>query len=220
MSTKRFVCIGLLLLSSASSVWAQVTQYGTMPSLNLNKKLARDWSLNLKWESRQIQGAETRDWRYQLSDLAFAVGKKTSIEASAALGLLLRIEGDERIYRSFQQWTKVKRYPRFKLSHRLMTDQTFRTDIEYRLRYRASAEIPLQGQSLDAQEYFLKLSNEYVNAWEARNYDLEIRMLGFLGYAFNSKSKLELGLDYRREGFLNQSDRQRIWTGVNWYLSF
>ncbi|MFY0108269.1 hypothetical protein ABTP98_19555, partial [Acinetobacter baumannii] len=49
-------------------------QIGTLPAINVNKVLEKDWSLNFKWESRQakvqedLSNGEDGNFKYVLSD--------------------------------------------------------------------------------------------------------------------------------------------------------
>jgi hypothetical protein len=198
-----------------------------LPSLNLNKKLPKDWSVNFKAESghRLSNGNFNSkidfDYDYLLTDLSLIFAKKIGINASVAGGYLIRINNENISNRAIQQISFIKRYPAFRLSHRISADQTFRAEsnTEFRFRYRLSSEIPLEGQTLDPKEFFIKTNNEYLNSFHGETYDLEVRIAGFLGYAFSPKSKFEFGLDYRIDSFIENNTRNRIWLGLNFYQS-
>ncbi len=196
-------------------------QMGLLPSVNLNKKLPKDWSMNFKAESRQSLYSESFDYEYLLTDVALLAAKKIGVNTSAAGGYLIRMDAEGVRHRAIQQISFVKRYAGFRLSHRVSADQTFGKDDapEYRLRYRLSPEIPLQGLSLDPKEFFLKLSNEYLGSMQHDDLDLEIRLAAFIGYALSPKQKLELGLDYRLDSFIHGQARNRYWIGLNFYQS-
>lgn len=201
-------------------------QFGILPSININKKLPNDWKLNLKTESRQELKSGLFDvpssfqYNYTLTDLSTILAKKVSINKSLALGYLMRVREGELISRLIQQFIITKNYANFRLAHRFSADQTFQGNepTEFRLRYRLSTSIPTNGQSIDPKEFYLKINNEYLNAWESAAYDLEIRIIPYLGYTFSDANKLELGLDYRLNSFLSDSSRHRFWIGVNWYV--
>ncbi|NND34015.1 MAG: DUF2490 domain-containing protein [Saprospiraceae bacterium] len=148
--------------------------------------------------------------------------KKDSYKSNLGDGFLIRLREGKLINRIVQQFIITKKYPGLLLSHRFAFDQTFSRDTstEFRLRYRLSSEIPLNGQSVDAREFYIKLSNEYLNSFQRDNYDLEIRLSPFLGYELKDSQKLELGLDFRINSFLNGSPASRFWIGFNWYQSF
>ena len=219
----RPLLIALLALGPGMALGQQV-ESGLLPSLNINKKLPSDWSLNLRLESRQqLLNSEEGGWGYEylLSDIALAGAKKIGGNTTVAGGYLMRVRPGANAHRLFQQITWVRRYTGITLGHRLSTDQTFGEGeaSTWRLRYRLASEIPLSGQTLDAGELFLRLGNEYLNALEAGQYDLEVRGLLFLGYALGSNSKLELGLDYRLDGFVGGEPENVFWTGLNYFIS-
>jgi hypothetical protein len=163
------------------------------------------------------------DFRYDyvLTDLSLAASKKIGINTAIAIGYLMRIDKKGIRNRTLQQITFVKRYRNFRLSHRLSADQTFtkNDDAEFRLRYRISTEIPLQGESLDPKEFFVKISNEYLNSLENKSYDLEIRGAAYVGYVLYPNNKLEFGLDNRFDSFIEGKLRYRLWIGLNYYKS-
>lgn len=107
------------------------------------------------------------------------------------------------------------------MAHRVMTDQTFAKNSkpELRLRYRISSEIPLEGQSLDVKEFYLKINNEYLNSWQSDDYDMEIRGVALLGYSISQANDLEIGIDYRLNSFINGDPRNRIWLSINIFHS-
>ncbi|MBN3034893.1 MAG: DUF2490 domain-containing protein [Bacteroidales bacterium] len=219
---KRTLLFFLLFIPASLVSLAQSScQLGLLPALNVNSKFSNDWSMNFKAESRQALIRDDFRYDYLLTDLSLAAAKKTGINTTVAAGYLVRVEGEEMSHRAIQQVSRVKRYSNFRLAHRLSADQTFSKDdyTEFRFRYRLSAEIPLAGQSLDPGEFFLKLNNEYLNSILHKVYDLEIRGGTFIGYALSSDIKLELGMDYRADSFIDGNPRHRYWIGLNFYQS-
>lgn len=220
------IIIGFIVLFFSQICYAQSSyQAGLLPSFNLTKKLPADFKINFKVESRQelksgiFATKSPIDYEYLLTDFAFVASKKIDINKSLAVGYLLRIKDKKVINRSIQQLIITKKYHAFRLSHRVSADQTFEQekDTEFRLRYRLSSQIPLNGQAVDPNEFYLKLNNEYLNSWQGPAYDLELRVVPFIGYAFQNNKKLELGLDYRLDSFLEGGSRHRFWFGFNWY---
>ena len=197
-------------------------EFGLLPSININKKLPRDWSVNFKGESRQSFYREQLNYDYLLTDFSVVAAKKASINTTFSAGYLLRMTENGTAHRAIQQVSAVQRYYGFRIGHRLLTDQTFQSEkkVIFRVRYRASSEIPLSGQSLDPREFFIKLNNEYLGEWQGGEFDLEIRLGSFLGYYLPSSDKLEIGLDYRLDSFVTDISRQRCWIGLNYYTSF
>lgn len=196
-------------------------QLGLMPSLNVNLKLPRDWSLNFKAESRQSLYQGDFDFDYLLTDLSLVASTRIRINTTLGGGYLTRIAPDDTRHRAIQQISFSRRYEFFRLAHRVSADQTFGKlrSPEFRFRYRITSEIPLEGRTLDPREFFLKISNEYLNAFQSGEYDLEIRTAAYVGYAINPFAKLEMGIDYRADSFLSDSPRNRYWLGLNFFQS-
>ena len=217
----------ILFVLLVNIVFSQQTyQLGILPSFNLNTKLKNDWSVNTKIESRQLLqrgewgGAADKQYNYVLTDLSLIAGKKIGLNSRVGAGYLIRLEEGQRIHRFIQQFIIVQRKSGYRLAHRFLTDQTF-SKIEspqFRLRYRITAEIPLNGESVDPKEFYLKLNNEYLNSFQSPDYDLELRLVPLLGYDIAANNKLEMGLDYRVNSFLNQKAEHSFWVSLNWFI--
>ena len=183
--------------------------------------MAKDWFTNYRMESRQLLYQEDFNYAYQRTDMSFIVGKRSGFSTKIAGGYQVILLDEELIHRFIQQFHLAKKYQNLKLNHRIQTDQTFVPNAEntYRLRYRLSSEIPLNGHTLDLKEMFLKVNHEYLNALSDVTYGLEIRLAAFLGYAFSSRSKFEIGIDNRLDQFVEDRSRNRFWLGINIYQS-
>ena len=201
-------------------------QFGLLPSVNLNKEIENDWKINFKIESRQLlkEGMfgknDSFNYEYLLTDFAIVVSNKIGLNNKIGVGYLSRFRNDELVHRLIQQYTYVENYSSFRMAHRFSADQTFMKGVstEYRFRYRITVEIPFNGNSVDPREFYLKINNEYLNSFEDREYDLEIRLVPLLGFKVNEDNKLEFGLDYRLDSFIEDASRNRFWTSINWYL--
>lgn len=218
----RIYLVVLLIASSFLVNQAQSNyQMGFLPSLNVNKKLPRDWSLHFKAESRQSLYQEDFAYKYLQTDLALMAATRIRLNTRVTVGYLLRTDGENIKNRAIQQLSFARRNPFFTLAHRVAMDQTFSSAeaTEFRFRYRLSSEIPLEGQFLDTREFFLKVSNEYLNSFQESDYDLEIRGGAYMGYTLFPSSKIELGVDYRADSFINNATRNRLWLGLNFYYS-
>ncbi|NVK64156.1 MAG: DUF2490 domain-containing protein [Flavobacteriales bacterium] len=211
---------------SAPIVAQEAYQLGTLPSVNMNSKLKNDWSVNLKVETRQIyqrgyfSGESLREFNYQLSDFTFTGAKKVGFYGRVGVGYLFRIREGEIVHRVNQQYNYTKQYNWTRLSHRVLTDQTFFANEapDFRLRYRISSQTPLNGQSLEQKEWYAKVNNEYVNNWQNANYNLEIRLIPMLGYTITTQNKVEFGIDYRLNSVMTEAINHRFWLALNWYL--
>ncbi len=214
------ISISIIFITISTINFAQTSyEYGILPSLNLRKNFPANWTALFKIESRQSLFNQELQYNYLLTDISLVTTKRITPNISVGGGYLLRVDGDDFYNRTIQQISYSKKYTDFRIGHRILTDQTFGNNepTEYRVRYRISAEIPLQGQSIDVNEFYLKTSNEYLNSWENREYDLEIRLLGLIGYTLSSKNDLEIGIDYRANSFIDGSPRNRFWLSMNFF---
>jgi hypothetical protein len=87
------------------------------------------------------------------------------------------------------------------------------------VRYRLSYELPLNGQSLDAREFYLIGKNEpFIQFY--RNIDrFENRLNVSAGYVFSMKSKLELGAEYRFTKFYQmEQTRHVLFIKLDWVV--
>jgi hypothetical protein len=220
MRTSHIAVLFFVLLPIFSLAQNNYT-YGVLPSANINYKLPRDWFTNFKAESRQELYKNDFEYTYKLTELSFGAGTKVGLRTKVAAGYQLGIANREVFHRFIQQVSHVNKFPSFTLAHRLQTDQTTQKDedTEYRIRYRLSAEVPLSGQTTDPREFYLKFSNEYLNSIQSSEYDLEIRVAGFIGYVFTPKTKIETGFDNRTDSFILDRRRNRFWLGLNFYWS-
>jgi len=203
-------------------------QAGLLPAFNLNQKLPQQWQANLKIESRQsltegIFGANNQAaYEYLLTDFTLIAAKKVGLKHTLTGGYTLRWQGEELIHRSIQQLIFIQKFPDFRLAHRLATDQTFSPSdpVAFRLRYRATIELALDGQSVDPREFYLKVNHEYLGLLQDKAFELELRVVPFLGYKLNDNNKFEVGLDYRLDSFIDgDASRNRFWASVNWFVA-
>ena len=223
MSTKLKLYIICICLLFQWSTHAQSSyQLGLLPVLNINKTLVNDIKLNFKTESRQIfYQEEDIGWQYDRIDFSFILSKKTGLNNSIAGGYLLRVRDGSIISRTIQQITFNRKYAAFRLAHRFSSDQTFEKSEEttFRLRYRIANQLPLNGQTVDSKEFYLKISNEYLHSFQGKEYGLEIRLVLIIGYEFTDNNKLEFGVDNRFDSFIDNKLRTRSWFNISWYIA-
>lgn len=212
-----FIFCALSAISNAQSSY----QYGIIPSINLHKKIPGNWATNFKIESRQSIYKQVLKYDYLLTDVSLIVTKRIATNITVGGGYLLRAEDDKFKNRTIQQISFSKKYPGFRMAHRIMTDQTFEKNenTELRLRYRISSEIPLEGQSIDVKEFYLKINNEYLNSLQGVDYDLEVRGVVLLGYSVSALNDVEIGIDYRLDSFVSGNPRNRTWLSINFFHS-
>lgn len=226
MMRVAFICI-LIAISAIRANSQDRLRIGLMPHFNVNHKIAGNWRLNFKFESRQLMrdrdafGNENPAFRYLLSDLSLMVLRKTGLNNQVGGGYLVRIQRGKLIHRATQQFSLVRNYRTFRLAHRIVSDQTFEMNepIQWRLRYRLGFDVALHGESVDRGEFYIKMTNEYLNVFRGGKYDFEIRLVPVIGYAVEDHSKLEVGVDARYDSFIEGNARQSYWLRLGWFFS-
>ena len=135
---------------------------------------------------------------------------------------MLRWSDGKFIHRIIQQFTITQKLYSSRLLHRIRTDQTFEKDeaLQLRLRYRLSWEKPLSGLKVDANEFYLKINNEYLGMLQEGKGDLEIRGLANLGYSISDSNKIESGVDYRVEQLTQKIRVHKVFLNIAFYHSF
>ena len=196
-------------------------QLGLLPALNINAKTGEAYRLNAKIESRNtLYQMSSFDSEYELTDVSLVVSKRIGISNALGFGYLMRIDNGELIHRFIQQFNLVTSGDGIKWGHRFLLDQTLINGSAdtWRLRYRLSGLLPLNGQSIDPKEFYIKLQNEYLNVFRD-DYDLEIRANVFMGYKFSDANKLEFGMDNRIRNLIARGVNVQSWLRMSWYLA-
>lgn len=223
----RFVWVILFLVLSASLNAQHAYRAGILPGINVNVKLHDTWRLNVRTESRldvmagRFQETPKPGFTYNLTDLSFLVSKRFGLRHQAAAGYLLRMESGRMAHRFLQQVTFVQQYRVLRLAHRVFTDQTiFRNEKAiYRLRYRLGLELPLQGNSVDPREFYVKFSNECLGSIQGKTPGYENRIIPAFGFAFTDNNKLEWGFDYRTTLIQGRTPFHSFWLSINWFVN-
>ncbi len=223
-----FVCLFFVIpvFSFAQSIY----QIGILLSFTLTKKINPKWKVSLNVQSRfsiykgEFANSDTfqEDRNYILTDISVLANRKIGLNTSLTVGYLTRFRNKEQHNRLFQQFIISKKYNNVALSHRFVTDQTFRPNqkSEFRGRYRLAFDRPLQGNKLNPKEFYLKVNNEYLISLQDEKWSNEVRLIPFLGYAFTDKNKVEIGIDYRVGSLGEEFLRNNFWIAINYYWSF
>lgn len=198
---------------------------GLFPEMGLNVPLNEKLAYAAKIESQHVlfsdDAAIDKEWRYfhDRTDLQSFIEYKITSRIKGAIGYQYRFEGGGNSHRSIQQLTWLNQFRAFRLGSRVRSDQKFSIteSPEYRLRYRAATDIPLQGEKLDDGEKYFLLSNEVIFAFQGGKYSIENRLVSGVGHFFNRTKKLELSIDYRTDPYFPNVNRHRIWCKISFY---
>jgi hypothetical protein len=189
-----------------------VTFNGAIPSINITKNNSEKWSSNLFISSTfDLLPSTQNGIKYPANDMQFYFQPSVQYRFNPALAVaasytyqrnapLQQVMTDEhRIWEQVSYATNLK-YGR--LSNRLRYEQRFmeveateRHPLSTRLRYQIAYQLPLQGKSIENNEFYAIASNEFyfsltgvVNARYSENWSVLA-----LGYQFNPRNRLEFG---------------------------
>lgn len=226
---KTTLCLVFIMLCSFS-IRAQTNRFSTgiFPEASLSYKLDKNYSITHKIETQhgifdnQSQLNEEVEYSHVLTDLQTFIGRRINPFVKIDIGYQYRILDGENTHRPIQQVSILQRESRYRIGHRVRTDQTFfkQAEILWRFRYQLKGQIPLQGFELNPGEKYLSISNEVIYMNQNGEDDIENRFTTSLGFYFNDKNKLEIGFDYRTDDYLvDDRFRHRLWLKIGYYKS-
>lgn len=224
-SRKSYGIIAVLTFFTIASHAQHIYRLGWLPQINTSFSLQNNWKLNTELENRVLllEGPKSNfsnsRSRLERSDIELVLTKKTGARGTAGAGYLIRLEDGLLIHRFIQQYSFVQKLNGIRLAHRFRTDETFekREAPQYRARYRIGIEKPLNGQSIDPRELYIKITNEYLGIFQSGNFNLDIRGLAVAGYMISDKFQWEIGIDYRAEELLSADKENQFWLSMTWY---
>lgn len=207
-------------VASASS---QAFTSGLLPDIVLSYKAGENYGIIHKLESRfpmYDSESKTGDIIFERLDFQNFLERKIGLFSKVAIGYQFRFNNNDfNEHRFIQQLTWSDNLRNFRLGHRIRADQTVSEGEapEFRFRYRAKVQLPLQGQELDPGEYYLSLSDEVLSFFKSSDWGLDNRVVVKVGLYINDKNKIETGLDWRMEGFSTDTTEHSVWFALSWY---
>lgn len=223
---KAFIPVILTLFTAFQATGQTSYSSGLIPVLNFNKTVSERWKVNTKIENQvlfqETSGAffDNGDFNRDRTELHFSGTHKLTFKSSITGGYMIRFHDEESYHRFSQQFSTVTQLKNFVLSHRIGLDQTVKPgkSTEYRLRYRFSNALPLNGTKIDTKEGYLKFSNEYLGSLEDKQTSLEIRLKAAYGYELSQSQKAEAGIDYRFGDIGSGDFSQTLWVYLGYYI--
>lgn len=220
------VLIIYFIVANATAQENQTFFTGIFPEISLTKKISDVNKLNFKIENQRVlfdnRDKENPQFTHYRTDLMMFFDHSIRPGVSMALGIFHRFQENENSNRIIQQFAVLQRMRNLRINHRIRTDQTFtrNDDLELRMRYRISGEIPLQGKIVDPKEFYLVISEELIFSYKGGDFEIENRVALALGKLYNSREKLEWGVDYRTDGFIQDGFRTRLWGKISYFYNF
>ena len=198
--------------------------YGTIPMVLLKKNGGERMNYSLAFSS-EINAVERKfsdrlfTAKVDNLNLESAISYDLNPNVNLAAAFLFRLRdpftGTTTELRPWQQLSLIHRLGKYRLRNRFRIEERWsgsELDFNLRLRYRLSADFPLEGERLDAREFYLNVSSEALLTptqkrafffWESRTY------LG-LGYQLDERRRIEPALDFRSRKVDAAGNRRHI----------
>lgn len=196
---------------------------GILPEFVVSKKYKNNFQISAKGATmhRFLETGQTPSFEYNHLQSDVQLFATYSVHPLWNFGFSYHyIYTNQHAHRAIQQVVYIQPRKRLKLAHRFRLDATvYAQDIPiYRLRYRISTEVPLQGQTLDEGEFYFLISDEPIAHFSKLEPELENRIGFAIGKLLLQKSKAELGIDYRTRSILNDLNH-RAMIRIGWFVS-
>lgn len=224
----RKLLIIYLLCLIPLSIWAQSSsRWGTLPEFTVTKKVSARSGLSFQAEPMLQLGAQAVnenlqfEGRHLRTDLTFFYSYSLNPNWKLAGGIMHRFREAEDRQRTIQQISYSKRSSSLRFGHRFRTDQTYAANAPtvWRLRYRYSLELPLQGADLNEGEFYFIGSAELLFIASRNQNTFAQRAAASLGYFINTKNKFEIGIDYRAGNVFEVLNVHQTWLSLNYFLN-
>lgn len=214
---RKIVCV-LFFITSIICKAQNNFDVGFLPKIVISKSLSKKTKWVNSIESRATIYDESFQFKHDLVDLSSIISFKSGYNQSINLGYIVRFRGERVIHRTFQHYNIVQTLNAAKLAHRFALEQFFENNrsLTHRTRYRINYEKSLNGERIDAKEFYIKLGNEYLYDF---NNDLEIRLTPFVGFQISKNEQIEFGLDYRLSEYLTSQPQHVTFFRTTWYIN-
>ena len=196
---KQFLLLCTICLCG-QQLFAQSFTAQLFPEIAYKVKLNDDFTYTAKAENFiPFYDEQEFSVQYKNSDLQQFIGYKFNPYWQVSGGYQYRLANLGEPHHRLIQQASFDPNPHDYYSHRLRVDETFEKDekLLVRVRYRLSAEIPLQGLKLDANEEYVKIQNEVLNSHQSGSQALENRLGATIGHLNVNSQKFEAGFNYR-----------------------
>lgn len=236
---KLFFLIGLTLgIVLTSNVYGQPI-VGVQPSVLLGGPLQNDFTYHLLFQSEAILSEQLNQGtpvnrEIITNDFAGSLAYQFRPEIQFSATFLFRLRdpytdgGNElrpqQIVVLTQQGRKIRIRHRFRLEQRWIksTRESTRPDFDFRLRYRLSTDLPLNGERLDVGEWYLNINSEvlltptqidWVRRWDYRIYN-------GIGYQMTASQRIEPGIELRTREDISGHRQNRMNFRLTWISHF
>ena len=179
-----------LLLWSCAALGQSKVSAGLLPEVSVSYRWQGKWRLTGQVQSmQQFLGKERLEvlrgnYDYIRTDFTTALSYKLNPDWTLGTAYMLRLQEGRSVQRSIQQISSATQQTGVRLGHRFRTDQTFNRaeDPQFRVRYRFSVELPLDGLTINDREWYFITSTEVLTSIQSGNCVNQCRSvsLGFM----------------------------------------
>ncbi len=210
----------ILLLFIIVSTYSTELNAQKRPSVRWEPRLSFSHKINSRWSYNAAIRFRQRFNNYGESESNFKMDRWDIIgfgtysffgSRKLSLGYMYRRSNpleEEKGYehRFTQQFAFITDLNGFRLVNKFLIEERIRnTDYLTRLRYSISTDFPLQGESLDPDEYYLVTGNELVYAFNSKGHELENRFLLGVGKLLRNGQKFQLSLVSRNSDLISSA---------------
>ncbi|HEA28804.1 MAG TPA: DUF2490 domain-containing protein [Leeuwenhoekiella sp.] len=200
------------------SVFSQKTDIYWQPEVVFNYSPPSRWSFNFELTNRNLlNNTQSAASSFKEEHLEFShfTSYESGFYSKLSLGVRYRNRdwldperGNE--FRLTQQYNYSKPYNQLRLGHRVRIEQRFyENETVFRTRYRLSADLPLQGLTLNLYEFYVLITTEVLYSLSAKTApELDQRFTTGLGYQLTNSLTLQVSIEYRHENYLNGASRR------------
>jgi hypothetical protein len=193
---------------------------GFLPQMALSHSVSSDFLVTGKVESRYGLYKSEPNSGHDLTDLQGFLTYKVHPLWKLTAGYQYRLNEETfNSHRSIQQITYLAERSACRVIHRFRADQTYYQSEKAKLRgrYRISLELPFEGRSIDAGEYYMILSTEPIFSVQDNESEWEDRLVSLIGHLFRGDTRIEAGIDYRISNITGNDTGQVFWMTVGCY---
>ena len=136
------------------------------PDISINLDRPNRWSFNFGIANRNgIYSNQESEFDTEFIELSHFSSYEVGFYGKVSLGIRYRFNEmfDENAHdevRITEQYSRSRNYNALKVAHRFRFEQRLRSNTVYRTRYQFSIQLPLNGERVDQQEFFVKADTE------------------------------------------------------------
>ncbi|MCT8339558.1 DUF2490 domain-containing protein [Flavobacteriaceae bacterium TK19130] len=210
--------------------FAQGTAVLWEPEAELDLDISNRWSMNFGTDYRVGLSEQLGEAGIQYVPIHLSFSQNTTYEigfyGKVSAGIMYRFNtigpvDESNELRTIQQYSYGKQYNSIRLVHRVRSEQRIKsTGTAHRFRYRLSIDLPLNGEQLNAKEFYFAASVESLLTVASRDTpEWDQRITAGLGRELTSKTRLQVDVQYRFDDYFNAGGQRLFFTtGIQYSL--